>query len=233
LTYFDGSSWVDYEAGYPQGAISATTGSPGTGTFTDGEGLEWDYYRWTSNGSLTISQDGYVDVLVVGGGAASINYTAGNPGNRKAGGGAGVVRYGLQYLTAGTYTVTVGSGGVGTVSTGLTSPGSQSSIGSAVIAGGGSSAFGFVDTGNTAFDGGPGSGGGIAIKESGDATSEGGGALGTPNNYDGIELNYAGSAVTYGVGGHSATPVANTGSGGDYDVSGDGTDGVVIVRVLS
>lgn len=229
LTFHDGSQWVEYQAGFFPAAVGSVTGSPGTGTFTDGNGFDWDYYRFTGNGSIQFTADGYADVLVLGGGASSANVT-----NRKAGGGAGAIRYGLQYFAAGTYAVTVGAAGSG-VTNGISNGGSSSSIGSAIVAGGGSRALAFDQQVISArFDGLSGSGGAINIEQSLTGDYEGGGALGTPNNYDGISLNYTGSAVTYGVGGNSVAPVANTGSGGDFDVNGGaGSDGVVIVKVLA
>lgn len=225
LTYFDGSSWVDYEAGYPQANISATTGSPGTGTFTDGNGISWNYYKWTGGGSLTIDIAGFVDALVVGGGGGSAKYTG---RAMYAGGGAGAVRYGLVYLTAGTYTVTVGSGGAGDEGNpGNASDGGSSVLGSMTSGGGegGFAAGGFVSFTKAGKNGG---GSPAGFHAQGDDATTNGGSAGTAAN-TGINLNYDGSVREYGSANGGA---ANTGSGGTLS-AGSGTDGVVIVKVLA
>ena len=102
--------------------VTATTGSPTTGTYTDADGT-WRYYKWTGAGSVTLTA-GLVDVLVVGGGGGGVAATWNGMG--------GSVVTGLQYFAAGTHTVTIGSGG----------PGASG----AVASGGGSSAIGSVKT---------------------------------------------------------------------------------------
>ena len=85
--------------------VTATTGSPTTGTYTDSNGVEWKYYRWTSSGSVTVTA-GVVDCLLVSGGGAISN---GGPADDHGGGGS--VVYGVQSLPTGTLTVTVGAAG--------------------------------------------------------------------------------------------------------------------------
>ena len=225
LTFFDGSSWVDYEAGFPVASISATTGSPGTGTFTDSNSIEWNYYKWTGGGSFTVDIAGFVDALIVGGGGGSAQRTG---RAMYAGGGAGAVRYGLLYLTAGTYTVTVGSGGAGDVGDpGNANNGGSSSI-SSLVSGGGEGGFaagGFVSFTKAGINGG-GSPGGFHAQ--GDDATTNGGSAGTSANA-GISLNYDGVVREYGAANAST---ANTGSGGTLS-AGNGTDGVVVVKVLA
>lgn len=229
LTYYDGSSWADYEAGFYPATVDTTTGSPNTGSFTDANGFAWDWYEFTGNGSITFSGDGYADILVVGGGGASKN-DSGYAG----GGGAGAVRYGLQFVDATSYSITIGAGGSGTINIIAANAGSDSSFGSLVRAPGGQGGLGSDAVGNLLLVSGTGTGPGIVLYDVSPTTRAGGGSSGASNNYDGTTLNYKNSSITYGVGGHSSTPVANTGSGGDFDLTNDsGTDGVVIVRVLS
>lgn len=227
---WDGSQWVDAEGGGLEFAsISATTGSPATGTFTDSDGFEWQYYDFTGNGSITFDSAGYVDALVVGGGAGS-NQSTGSGRTARAGGGAGVVRRGPFYFEAGTYALTIGAGGAGT--TGAASgAGSASTLGSEIRAAGGDKALSFyTNVSTTMFNGNGGHGGGVWISTTTSGNSHGSGAYGTPNTYNGLTLNYNGSDIEYGVGGYSATPVANTGSGGVW-TAGSGTSGRIIVKV--
>lgn len=233
LTYYDGSAWQEYQAGLFPATVGATTGSPGTGTFTDGNGFEWDYYEFTGNGSIEITQAGYMDILVVGGGGGGATDTISGRVTQ-AGGGAGGVRYGVRYFSAGTATVLVGAGGAGSTGGGISSSGSSSSLGS-IDAGGGGKSLAFSESISQISqdgDGAGGSPGGLAVSSTTSYTQEGGGAGGATNNYDGLSLNYKGSSVTYGVGGIGTAPVANTGSGGAY-TGGTGATGVVIVKVLA
>jgi hypothetical protein len=89
--------------------VTATTGSPTTGTYTDSNGVAWKYYQWTSNGSVTVTA-GLVDTFLIGGGQQGYALTYD--------GGAGGTLYGLQVMTAATHTVTVGAGGSGSGSAG-------------------------------------------------------------------------------------------------------------------
>jgi len=62
------------------------------------------FYQWTfeGSGSLVVTQSGYADILIVGGGGA---------GGYVGGGGAGGVIYKTLLLNTGTYNVVVGAGG--------------------------------------------------------------------------------------------------------------------------
>ena len=228
LFYYSGSAWTEYKAGYIPATISSTTGSPGTGTFTDGNALTWSYYQFTGNGSITVGTAGYADVLVVGGGGAGKNTSS-----RGGGGGAGAVRWGLQYMPAATHTITIGAAGSGTASSVDANDGSTTSLGTVVSAGGGQG--GIASTGGlnqltNAAPGHGGSAGGLFINNSVTGSTPGGGA---GSGAAGIALNYANSSVTYGVGGDTASVTANTGSGGPHTSDGAaGAAGVVIVRVL-
>ena len=79
------------------------SGTP-TGSYTD-SGINYNYFTFTGNGTLTVDSAGFADVLVVGGGGA---------GGLSRGGGGGAGGYNQQasiYLAAQAYTVTVGAGG--------------------------------------------------------------------------------------------------------------------------
>ena len=71
--------------------------------YTDTNDVLYKYCAFTSDGSITFSQDTVCDVLVVGGGGS---------GTTSSGGGAGGLIYEQTVtLNAGTYTITVGIGG--------------------------------------------------------------------------------------------------------------------------
>lgn len=69
-------------------------------------------HTFTASGSINVTTEGEVLVLLVGGGGG------GGGGNRAwGGGGGGGVLYGKYYLCAGNHTVTVGAGGLGKLDT--------------------------------------------------------------------------------------------------------------------
>ena len=86
--------------------VTAVTGNPTTGTYTDGNGIGWKYYRWTENGSVTTTA-GIVDALVAGGGGGYVTGWGGQSGGR------GGVSTGLIHTGAQTLTVQRGAGGSG------------------------------------------------------------------------------------------------------------------------
>ena len=178
------------------GIISSATGGNSTGTTGD-----YKYKTYTSNGTFTPSNDGYVEYLVVGGG--------GGGGSRLGGGGGGGgFRTGFVQLTGSTaYTVTVGAGGAydasgnnssvsGTGITTLTaSGGGTGGAGNHVSAGGGSGGGGAgITTGNTngsAGTSGQGNDGGDGAGSAGFAGGGGGGA--GADGADGVQSGKGGN----------------------------------------
>ena len=82
--------------------ITATTGSPTTGTYTD-SGINYKYYSFTGSGSITFAKSGLVDCLIIGGGGGGSSFGGGGAG--------GYLSKTSAYLDSGTLTVTVGAGG--------------------------------------------------------------------------------------------------------------------------
>lgn len=221
---WNGTAWEDAVGG---GFVPAVTSNTETGSYTDSNGVNWNYHTFSSNGSFTVTTAGWADILAVGGGAS------GNvAGNAKGGGGAGGVRYGMFYLPATTHAVTIGAGGSGTSGFSGVS-GSASSFGTILAIGGGNAGYG-NNSGATLNREGWGGGGSSGGQVDGSATTKGGGgAGGSPNYYDGVTLNYTGSDVIYGQGGTATNPLG-PGWGGNAIVDGGaGNDGIVIVRVLA
>jgi len=106
----------------PQSFVPMTaTGGQSVSQIVD-EGRTWNVHTYTTVGTSSFvvseagSSSGLVEYLVVAGGGGGARYYAG-------GGGAGGFRTGSLNLTAGTYTVTVGAGGLGGVGSGVSDPG--------------------------------------------------------------------------------------------------------------
>jgi hypothetical protein len=119
LTYHDGSQWVALET-----EPAAANISGGNGTVTSGG---FKYHTFTGNGSLVVSDPGFIEVLLVAGGGAGGDNNGADQ-NAGGGGGAGGVRYDPSlYVAAGTCTVVVGAGGAD-VPSGNGSNGNDSSI---------------------------------------------------------------------------------------------------------
>ena len=219
------TAWVQLNA--PR---SADFSNAATGTYTDGGGLAYKYVTFTSNGTLTITRQGFADILVVGGGGGGGFY-----GTAQAGGGAGGVRWGTFELAATTYSVTVGSGSVG-VTSGTAATGGSSGVAGVLLVGGGAGAReGTISNPSVGANGVGGGGSPGAVAQGGQTGfHEGGGAGGTvygSTQRDGIANDYTGTSVTYGTGGPSTTGAgaANTGNGGGAGSAGG--SGVVVVRV--
>jgi len=196
---------------------AAEVSSPAaTGQYTD-TGVTYDYYTFTSSGTLTVDEAGFADVLVVGGGGAGGAVTAG-------GGGAGGHLYVTNaYLPAGSLTVTVGAGGA-SVSRGAENAarsgnnGNPSRLNDYISPGGGGGAGSPRNTGGTpyqhnGFNGG--SGGGGSSKGSGSNSSGGAGLSGLGSNGGGSSSGGAGG----GGGANAAGGTTSTNAGGN---GGDG-----------
>ncbi len=196
-------------------SISTTNigGSPIQGIGTGGTISTWDGYTihtFTSNGTLTLptATDSIEFLIVGGGGGGGGGGTAGNEGHGGGGGGGLLTSddIGTISLSAGSYSIVIGSGG------------SQSSKG------GNSSAFGYTAEGggfggftsSAAGSGGSGGGGrGYSGTQSGGA-----GNAGPPRQgYAGGTGNWVSGQIMGGGGGGGA---GNTGGAGTSSVGGAG-----------
>jgi hypothetical protein len=102
IKVWNGSTWVDPSNAGSGGGPSWAVASGGTeSTITDG-GKSWKVHKFTGNGTLTVSQAGQVEVLIVGGGAG---------GHASFYGNAGDVIRGVFDLPAAAHAITVGVGG--------------------------------------------------------------------------------------------------------------------------
>lgn len=151
-----GTNFVAGSTIYLYGVSEITPGIVATGgTLT--EGTAFNYHTFTSTSSFVVSSPGMVEYLIVAGGGG------GGGGDVGSGGGAGGFRTGTGYVAAGTYTVTIGAGGVGSATAGGTNRGANGTDSSALsitsTGGGGGGSWG--STGGAS--GGSGGGGYNAI----------------------------------------------------------------------
>ena len=248
-------TFIPFSAG--EGAANFT--NTATGAFSSG-GIDYKYLTLNADGSVTIDQAGFADILVVGGGG-------GGGTNNGAGGGAGGHLYVTSaYFAAATHTVTIGDGGLGQdTKAGLQGNGSR--IGSFYALGGGAGGAQGTKATGIGLAGGSGGGGtgasvagGVGMAGQGNpggvGTNFGGGGGGgaggagatgtTGTGGVGLTNSITGSPVTRAAGGGgdvvngntTANGAANTGNGGGGKDSGilgtigsTGGSGVVIVRV--
>jgi hypothetical protein len=205
---------------FPSGGIgSANFSDAATGTYTD-SGINYKYLTYTASGTLTVTNAGLADLLIIGGG--------GGGGNAAAGGGGGYLAITDAYLSAGTLTVTVGAGGAVGGNEGVTSR-----VGSYYSAGGGT--IGFVNNGTIGGSGGAGVGagtGGAGIptlgNNGGDGASTagggGGGAGAVGANATSGNGGAGGAGASSSITG-SAVSRAGGGGGGGTSSGGSATDG--------
>ena len=81
-------------------SVAMTGGFPETNTYTQ-NGMEWTSYTFTQDGSFTISEEGLVEVLIVG--------SAGMESNGSGGKGGGVLT-GVEQMESGVCTVAIAPG---------------------------------------------------------------------------------------------------------------------------
>jgi hypothetical protein len=221
VEFYDGSNWVPFESGIGAAVISGTTGSP---TITSGTvigGTAYDIYQFNGSGSITVADEGYVDVLVIGGGGGGA--TAG------AGAGAGGCLYLEQtFLPAATHTLTVGAGGASFASpdnfyTVGGNNGIASQIGLFYIApGGGGGAARNYKYNSTSEGFGVGKNGGSGSGAAAGITAAGSNTAGL--GISGLGNNGGTSAISYGAGGGGGAGA--TGSNGTNNAGGNGGAGL-------
>jgi hypothetical protein len=233
--------------GYSQARVSGTTGSPTTGTYESG-GVNYNYYEFTGSGSITFSQGGLAEILVIGGGGCG-GRNDGTQATTHVGGGAGAGGYletSTAYFSADTFTITVGAGGtVGDRGSGRN--GNSSRIGNYYALGGGGGgngndvnpslggSGGGTNSGASGTDGLGNNGGAIQVNSGGGG---GGGAGAVGNNGSsgtggaggaGLSSSITGSSVTRGGGGgggaQTTAGAGGSGGGGAGSVSTTATSG--------
>ena len=229
--------------------IAVATG--GTIT-TDGD---YKVHSFTSNGTFEVTSITNTDPTLTGAATAEVEYLIiagggagaadGSTTNGNGGGGAGGYIPGSALLTAQTYAVVVGAGGVGALSANAVT-GGDSSFNSITADGGGGGGY-YVNTpgegGGSGGGGGAnsGAGGGVTTAGFGNAgeagssgqggggggAGEAGGTDGTGQGGDGLASSITGSSVTRagGGGGSRASGGARAGGDGGGGAGGNGGAG--------
>jgi hypothetical protein len=174
------------------------------------------YHIFTSPGPFDVGVEQSFEVLMIGGGGAG-GSTSPNTGSGQGGGGAGGILHGITKISAGSYSIVVGSGGSATTSLGNGAPGGDTTFST-----------------YTAFGGG---GGGYQLPnatQSGDPGGSGGGASGsepfTPSAFGGLTIQTPSGTLTgYGNSGgddlSGGTGDIGSGGGGAGGVGGDSAPG--------
>lgn len=231
-------------SGTPRLASSGVIATGGTITNVGG----YRIHTFTSGGTFTVTQGGYVEYLVVAGGGGGGGPAESNYGYGGGGGGAGGYQYSTGSVTAQAYTITVGGGGSGGgVTTNGTAGSNSSALGTTSIGGGYGGYGGYASASNGGNGGSGGGAGGPATAKTGGTGTAGQGSTGgnTPTSstsgssggsgggatgagaVGAIASNIrtvGGAGATSGISGSSAT-YAVGGDGGQYAGGGSGTAG--------
>ena len=195
-------------------------GFPGSGGDHEGEHDGFYYHVFTSSGTFTVARDTYMDYLVIGGGGGTGASTSQNV--HGGGGGAGGLVVGSGLISAGSYSMVIGAGGIGAVQNTLieVGPNGDDTVFTGVVTakGGGGGNSSNASTADPAADGGSGggSGGGSTrgARLAGNAIS-----AFTINDYDQI------GAQGHG-GGRGGTNIGGGGGGAGGAGHAGGTNGV-------
>ena len=233
----DGGLFVYIGSGGWTNLASNVTATGGTKT----ENGSRTVHTFTSPGSFTIDGGATANVLVVAGGGSGgrANYTSSIANEAAGGGGAGGLRYRSSVsLSAGTYTVEVGTGGAGGTNSDLFSSGNPSFIAGISSATGGGVAgwcpstavVANPDSGGSDYWGRKGGSGGGSTSTAG----QGGTTLASPDGIsptvqgsdggDGGGTNVGGGGGGAGGAGSSNLSTANTGGGPGLPYSISGSD---------
>lgn len=224
LQFYDGSAWVEFSTSPGAAVVSGTTGSPTLGTVSSG-GTTFNVYSFTGSGSITFSDAGFAELLVIGGGGS------GGVGRGGGGGAGGHVAVSQGYFPVGTATVVVGAGGASVASlsdygiTGIS--GNTSRIGDFYSPGGGGGGGISLQSPSLASRSTPGSNGGSGGGASGFSTgatlTAGNGLSPIGNNggtANGLSGGGGGGASAVGANAPSATVGGDGGAGAASSITG-------------
>jgi hypothetical protein len=207
-------------------------------------------HQYTTVGTYDIQvlRPGRVEVLVVGGGGAGGTGASFSPGG--GGGGGGVVYVSDLYINIGTLSITVGDGGVGSLTIPPTNEGFSSFSNIIALGGGAGGSVGISNATTSGYDGASGGGGGrtgapgnsvktIGLGNNGGAGSNAGGAggggatqigvtsIGTSGvaGGQGYTSSISGTTTVYGSGGGGGRRSGVGGTGGTNAGNGGGFGG--------
>lgn len=194
-------------------------------------------HTFTSNGTLTVTGSGTVSILVVGGGQAG-NGVGSGTSYGGGGGGGGEVYYSSSYtLSAGTYNITIGGGGIGGLNS-MGGNGGDTTVGTLITARGGNRDHNGNNINlSTKTTGGGTSRQGVANYFGGNGYfstySRGGNGAGARGNAvnsaaqqsNGFTTDISGSSLMYGCGANGGTYHSSGVGQGVIPTNGQGRDG--------
>ena len=232
LSSSSSDNFVEGSTFYLYGISNVTSGSKATGGIVSSDGTYW-YHMFPYSGTFTPTSAISADILCVAGGGG------GGAWNGGGGGAGGLLTFTSQSLTATGYTVTVGSGGAGGVTSTAGTTGNDSQFGSLTLVKGGGGGGGDASVnGKTGGSGGGASFAGTAgsatsgqgyaggagdnagpVYGAGGGGAGGAGTAGTSNGKGGVGLS---SSLTDAMG--LATSTGDP-SGSNYYYAGGGTGG--------
>ena len=209
------------------------TGGDNLLLYLDSNGNIWTVLEFTQPGTLVCNEPGLCDVFMIGGGGAG-GRSYGNNDTGKGGGGAGMALWRQSFpITAGSYPITVGLGGVspGTTESNQSSYGQGNfggdTIAFGVTAKGGVGGHASDNYGSFSTTGGCGGGGGARNNNPRDNGSTGGGfPVANWTNYTNAGGN-SGSGNYSGAGGGGIGGAGSNQSGGTNDPNSQGGAGGV------
>lgn len=200
---------------------SGTPGFSPTVVATGGTETTSGNYRihtFTSSGTFTVTQGGFVEYLLVAGGGGGGGPAESGYGYGGGGGGAGGYQNSIASVTSQAYTITIGAGGAaGGVTTNGTAGSNSSALGATSTGGGYGGYAGYASASNGGNGGsGGGAGGSATVKTGGTGTSGQGTAGGnTPATAtNGSSGGSGGGASTVGAVGVLTSNVRTTGGAG-------------------
>jgi hypothetical protein len=228
--------------------MTATSTNASVTTITDG-GQTYEVHSFVTvgSGTITFSSAGFVDALVVAGGGGGGSSEGGAFHESGGGGGAGGLLYSSTLpVSAGTYNITVGSGGVGSfVHSNVTFGGNSTFTGAGVsmTAVGGGRGNGAYSTNGNGGSGGGGAGnirtagtgvagpprqgydGGLGAANGADSAGGGGGGAGAPGqSVTGSTGGNGGAGLSYSI--RTGSPVFYAAGGGGGPTQNGGTGGL-------
>ena len=195
--YYDGSAWRPISDSNPE-----ATGGTVVDTDIGGVPYRIHYFTETDTDTLTVTNPGEVEYLIVAGGGGGASRNGG-------GGGAGGLLSGIVSVNSQSYTVIVGQGGTGGAAGGNNpgeNGGDSSVFGFTAIGGGGGGHWG----GNDGRDGGSGGGG----HQSSSSSGSGGSGIPAQGNDGGDGSGNTSSPRESGGGGGAGSSGVQDGSGG-------------------
>lgn len=203
LEAYDGADWV------PVRPRPVATGGTESDITVNGE--DYRLHEFTSNGTFTVTREGWVDFLVLSGGGSGGARTGRNQGG---GGGGGILQTSV-FVTPDSYSVVIGAGGAGVGPGQDGNQGSVSSIFGVNVSGGGAGPEAIVDRRKSA-----GGSCGAGASSVGSPDSPGSGA--EPLGFDGGTAS-SGTGDSDGAGGGGGSGAA--GGNGTTSVGGAGGAG--------